>query len=168
MFLLYGDSKYIDVLERSLYNGVISGISLDGKSFFYPNPLECNKKFLFNRGSLIRKSWFDCSCCPSNVIRFIPSVSNYIYAHRNDDLYVNLFVAGKANISMSNTPVEISQETDYPWDGKVLIKVNPKNSERFARVAKPGCRHRSLGELKTRRPGPVVSVSAISRRIADH
>ncbi|HEX9653576.1 MAG TPA: glycoside hydrolase family 127 protein, partial [bacterium] len=132
MFLLHGDAKYIDVLERTLYNGMISGVSLSGDSFFYPNALESDGKYEFNIGKLGRQAWFDCSCCPSNVMRFIPSVTNYIYAHQNDDLYVNLFVAGKANIAMSRTPVEISQETDYPWDGKVVIKVDPKGSQQFA------------------------------------
>ena len=132
MFLLTGDAKYIDVLERTLYNGLISGVSLSGNLFFYPNCLLSDGKYKFNQGSLTRKPWFDCSCCPSNVIRFIPSVPNYIYAHKDNCLYVNLFIAGKADVEMNKTSVEISQETDYPWDGKVVIKVNPKNSESFA------------------------------------
>jgi len=131
MFLLTGDAKYIDVLERTLYNGMISGVSLKGDSFFYPNCLESNGKYKFNMGSLTRQPWFDCSCCPTNVIRFIPSVPNYIYARRDDSLYVNLFISGKADIEMNKTSVEISQETGYPWDGKVIIKVEPEASERF-------------------------------------
>ncbi len=132
MFLLSGDAKYIDVLERTLYNGMISGVSLSGDLFFYPNCLESDGKYKFNRGSLTRQPWFDCSCCPSNVIRFVPSVPDYIYAHRDDCLYVNLFIAGKANVEMDKTNIELSQETDYPWDGKVVIKVNPKSSKKFA------------------------------------
>jgi DUF1680 family protein len=132
MFLLHGHAKYIDVLERTLYNGMISGVSLSGDSFFYPNCLESDGKYKFNMGSLTRRPWFDCSCCPSNVIRFIPSVPGYIYANRNDSLYVNLFIASKTNIEMHNTNIEINQETDYPWEGKVLIKVNLKTSTRFA------------------------------------
>jgi DUF1680 family protein len=131
MFLLHGDAKYIDVLERTLYNGMISGVSLTGDLFFYPNCLESDGKYKFNIGTLTRQPWFDCSCCPSNVIRFIPSVPNYIYAYRNDSLYINLFVSGKANIKMNNRNIEIRQETAYPWDGKVVIKVNPKTSEKF-------------------------------------
>jgi DUF1680 family protein len=139
MFLLSGDSKYIDVLERSLYNGLISGVSLEGNLFFYPNCLESDGKYKFNRGTLTRQPWFDCSCCPSNIIRFIPSVPDYIYAHRGDNLYVNLFIAGKAKVRMDKTDVEISQRTNYPWDGKVVIKVNPKNSAKFAvKVRIPG------------------------------
>ncbi len=132
MFLLSGDAKYIDVLERTLYNGMISGVSLAGDSFFYPNCLESDGKYKFNMGALSRQHWFDCSCCPSSVTRFIPSVPNYIYAYRNGALYVNLFIASKTNIKMNKTDVEISQETDYPWDGKVVIKVNPKTEQYFA------------------------------------
>jgi DUF1680 family protein len=139
MFLLSGDSKYIDVLERSLYNGLISGVSLEGNLFFYPNCLESDGKYKFNRGTLTRQPWFDCSCCPSNIARFIPSVPDYIYAHQGDNLYVNLFIAGKAKVRMDKTDIEISQETNYPWDGKVLIKVNPKNIARFTiKVRVPG------------------------------
>jgi len=131
MFLLHGDAKYIDVLERTLYNGMISGVSLSGDLFFYPNPLESDGTYKFNIGKLGRQPWFDCSCCPSNVIRFIPSVTNYIYTRRDENLYVNLFVASKADIVLNKTLVQISQETDYPWDGKVVIKVDPKRSKQF-------------------------------------
>ncbi len=132
MFLLSGDAKYIDVLERTLYNGMISGVSLSGDLFFYPNCLESDGKYKFNRGSLTRQPWFDCSCCPSNIIRFLPSVPDYIYANRDDSLYVNLFIAGKADAEMDKTKVQISQKTAYPWDGKVVIKVDPQSSQKFA------------------------------------
>jgi DUF1680 family protein len=132
MFLLSGDAKYIDVLERTLYNGMISGVSLSGDLFFYPNCLESDGKYKFNQGALTRQPWFDCSCCPSNVIRFIPSVPDYIFAHRGDSLYVNLFIAGKATFELDRANVVISQVTDYPWDGKVAIKVDPKTSAWFA------------------------------------
>jgi len=139
MFLLQGDAKYIDVLERTLYNGMISGVSLSGDLFFYPNCLESDGKYKFNRGALTRQPWFDCSCCPSNIIRFIPSVPDYIYAYRGDSLYVNLFIAGKADIEMDKTIVMLSQEANYPWDGKVVIKVDPKTSQKFAvRIRIPG------------------------------
>jgi len=131
MFLLHGEAKYIDVLERTLYNGMISGVSLEGNSFFYPNCLESNGEYKFNQGSLTRKAWFDCSCCPTNVMRFIPSVPNYIYAHRGDSLYVNLFVASKATVKMENIKLNISEETEYPWEGKVKIIVNPKKDKTF-------------------------------------
>jgi len=131
MFLLHGEAKYIDVLERTLYNGMISGVSLEGNSFFYPNCLESNGEYKFNQGSLTRKAWFDCSCCPTNAIRFIPSVPNYIYAHRGDSLYLNLFVASKANVEMENIKLKVSEETKYPWDGKVKIIVDPEKEKMF-------------------------------------
>ena len=139
MFMLHGDAKYIDILERTLYNGLISGVSLSGNLFFYPNCLESDGKYKFNRGALTRRPWFDCSCCPSNVIRFIPSVPDYIYAHKDDSLYINLFIAGKADIEMDKGNVEVIQETNYPCDGKVMIKIDPKTSEKFAvRIRIPG------------------------------
>jgi DUF1680 family protein len=133
MFLLHGDAKYIDVMERSLYNNVIAGVGLDGKTFFYPNPLECDSKFLFNRGSLDRQPWFDCSCCPTNLCRFLPSVSGYIYAQRQNNIYINLFVASATKINFnSKISVDVSQQTNYPWDGNVKISINPYNKSKFA------------------------------------
>lgn len=132
MFLLHGDSKYIDVLERSLYNNVISGVGLDGKTFFYVNPLACDADFKFNQGALTRQPWFDCSCCPTNICRFLPSIPGYVYAQKQNDLYVNLFIGSSANIKLNGSiPVEISQETRYPWDGAVKIKVNPTKKAFF-------------------------------------
>jgi hypothetical protein len=139
MFLLHGDAKYIDVLERTLYNGMIAGVSLSGDLFFYPNCLASDGKYEFNRGSLTRQPWFDCSCCPSNVMRFLPSVPDYIYAHRGDSLYINLFVASKASIEMQKGTVDIEQETGYPWDGSVTVKLNPKAESEFALLVRiPG------------------------------
>ncbi|WP_319591800.1 glycoside hydrolase family 127 protein [uncultured Draconibacterium sp.] len=140
MFLLHGDSKYIDVLERSLYNGVISGVALDGTNFFYPNPLSCDMHFHFNSGgSLTREPWFDCSCCPSNMCRFMPSVPGYIYAQKDNDIYVNLFVQSSTSVKMADSEVKIDQETKYPWDGKVKISVSPETASQFAvRVRIPG------------------------------
>lgn len=134
MFLLHGDSKYIDVLERSLYNGVISGIGLDGKTFFYPNPLECDMHFKFNSGeTLDRQPWFDCSCCPTNICRFLASVPGYIYAQGNNSLYVNLFAQSSSTLKLNKKlPVTISQETSYPWDGQVKISVSPEKASQFA------------------------------------
>ncbi len=134
MFLLHGDSKYIDVLERSLYNGVISGIGLDGKTFFYPNPLECDMHYHFNSGeTLDRQPWFDCSCCPTNMCRFLASVPGYIYAQGTHSLYVNLFVQSSSTIQLDKKlPVTIAQETQYPWDGEVKISVSPEKASQFA------------------------------------
>lgn len=131
LFALTGDAKYYDVIERSLYNGLLSGISLDGKSFFYVNPLEANGKFTFNQGAKTRQSWFDCSCCPTNLVRFIPSLPGLVYAQQKDDLFVNLYISSKAKVSVNNNPLTIEQQSDYPWQGDVNIIINPENPERF-------------------------------------
>ena len=131
MFLLHGDSKYIDVLERTLYNGLISGVSLEGDSFFYPNCLESDGQYAFNQGALTRKPWFNCSCCPSNIIRFMPSVPDYIYAQREDTLFANLFVANDAGLEIGKVKVEIRQETNYPWEGKVKFHVTTGENATF-------------------------------------
>lgn len=124
MFLLHGESKYIDCLERTLYNGVISGMSIDGGRFFYPNPLAADGKYKFNAdGTLERQPWFGCACCPSNLCRFIPSVPGYIYAVKDKDLYVNLFTANTATISVGGKNVTLEETTQYPWDGDIQIKV---------------------------------------------
>lgn len=125
LFLLHGDAKYVDVLERTLYNGLISGLSLDGRSFFYPNPLESN-------GQHERSPWFGCACCPGNMTRFLASVPGYVYAHRGDVLYVNLFVASTAEVGLDGgMKVKLAQETRYPWDGAVKITVTPGRKARF-------------------------------------
>lgn len=126
-----GNSDYFDVIERSLYNGLISGLSLDGKKFFYPNALESDGVYKFNRGACTRQSWFDCSCCPTNLIRFIPSIPGLIYSTTKDVLYVNLYASNTANIALENNNLEISQKTNYPWDGKVSISVSPKKETSF-------------------------------------
>ncbi|WP_423130446.1 glycoside hydrolase family 127 protein [Gaoshiqia sp. Z1-71] len=132
LFLLHGDAKYIDVLERSLYNGVISGVALDGKNFFYPNPLECDRHYHFNSGgSLTREPWFDCSCCPTNLCRFMPSVPGYIYAQTNDRMYVNLFIQSSTEMEIDGSRVAISQETNYPWEGDIKLTVSPPKETRF-------------------------------------
>ncbi|MBN1123512.1 MAG: glycoside hydrolase family 127 protein [Sedimentisphaerales bacterium] len=119
MFLLHGDARYIDVMERTLYNGLISGVSLDGKLFFYPNPLE-------SQGQHNRSPWFGCACCPGNITRFMASVPGYAYAHRGDSLYVNLYATGKSTIPLEGRSVQIRQTTEYPWDGKVRMEVIPE------------------------------------------
>ncbi len=119
MFLLKGDSKYVDILERTLYNALLSGISLSGDKFFYPNVLE-------SFGTHERAAWFDCACCPTNVTRFIASVANYIYAVKDSDLFVNLFTNNKTEIILTNGTVILKQETNYPWDGKIKITVSPE------------------------------------------
>ncbi|MFB3852789.1 MAG: glycoside hydrolase family 127 protein [Vicinamibacterales bacterium] len=126
LFLLHADAKYVDVMERTLYNGLISGVSLDGKSFFYPNPLESN-------GQHARSPWFGVACCPGNITRFMASVPGYVYAVRPSALYVNLFAAGSADIKLpGGTAVNVIQDTRYPWDGNVRIEVNPESPTTFA------------------------------------
>ncbi|MDR6760733.1 DUF1680 family protein [Flavobacterium sp. 2755] len=128
---LYGKSQYFDVIERTMYNGLISGISLDGKEFFYPNALEADGIFKSNRGSCTRQAWFDCSCCPTNLIRFIPSIPGLIYSKSKDVLYVNLYASNNANFTLGKTDLQISQQTSYPWNGKIAISVNPKKESQF-------------------------------------
>jgi len=131
MFLLHGDAKYVDVLERVIYNGFLSGVSFGGDRFFYVNPLAFDGSFDFNRKSLTRQPWFDCSCCPSNVVRFVPSLTGYVYATRGDALYVNLYMANRAAVELNGVAVRITQETDYPWEGRVRIRVEPRQPAEF-------------------------------------
>ena len=131
MFLLHGETKYIDVLERTLYNGLISGVSLAGDSFFYPNCLESDGQYAFNQGARTRKPWFNCSCCPSNIIRFMPSIPDYIYAQREDSLFANLFIASDATINIGRARAKIRQETNYPWEGKVRFHVTTARDVTF-------------------------------------
>lgn len=116
LFLLHGDAKYFDVLERTLYNGLISGVSLDGGSFFYPNPLA-------STGGYSRKPWFGCACCPSNISRFIPSLPGYVYAVKDDHVYVNLYMANRGELKVKSKKLVLEQETSYPWDGDIRIRV---------------------------------------------
>jgi hypothetical protein len=124
LFLLHGDSKYIDVMERTLYNGLVSGVSLDGKTFFYANPLESD-------GKHARSEWFGVACCPGNITRFLASVPGYIYAKRRDALYVNLFAGGTADIELPGGKLTIVQQTRYPWDGQVRMIVTPERTRTF-------------------------------------
>jgi DUF1680 family protein len=131
LFQLTGNSKYYDIIERTLYNALISGISLSGKEFFYPNPLESDGKYPFNMGSCTRQSWFDCSCCPTNLIRFLPSIPGLIYATSHDSLYINLYVSNNALVKIKENSIKINQQTAYPWDGIISITVNPEKNEAF-------------------------------------
>jgi DUF1680 family protein len=132
LFLLHGEAKYIDVLERTLYNGLLSGISLSGDLFFYPNPLESDGKYKFNQGEATRKPWFDCACCPGNFARFLPSFPGYVYAQTADRLYVNLFVGSKGTVKIGKNPVTVTQQTNYPWDGKIKMTIEPEIEAEFA------------------------------------
>ncbi len=132
LFLLHGDGKYIDILERTLYNSLLSGISLSGNRFFYSNTL-------MSSGNQQRSVWFDCACCPPNISRLIPSVPGYIYGQTADTLYVNLFMDNTTDISLNGAPLEVIQKTNYPWDGNIDIALKPQQSRNFTvKVRIPG------------------------------
>ncbi len=139
LFLLHGDAKYYDVLERTLYNGLISGVSLDGGEFFYPNPLESDGKYKFNQQACTRQSWFGCACCPSNLSRFIPSLPGYVYAVKAQQVFVNLFMGSSSELSINGKKVQIKQTTAYPWDGAVRMEINPQGKQNIAlKIRIPG------------------------------
>lgn len=125
LFLLHGQSKYFDVLERTLYNGLISGVSLDGGGFFYPNPLA-------SMGQHQRQPWFGCACCPSNICRFIPSLPGYVYAVKDRNLYVNLFLGNSTTVKVAGKEVALTQSTEYPWNGDIALTIDKNKADRFA------------------------------------
>ena len=133
LFLLHGDSKYYDVLERTLYNGLISGVSLEGDAFFYPNPLEVKKERKYQR-----QAWFGCACCPSNISRFIPSLPGYVYAVKDNDVYVNLFMGNTSTLQVNGKPVTLKQETAYPYSGEVKLVIEEANQPFTMKVRIPG------------------------------
>ena len=131
MFLLHGDSKYIDILEKSLYNGLISGVGMDGKSFFYTNAMQIKNSFSHSAMEPSRAGWFECSCCPTNITRLLPSVPGYVYAQNGSNLYVNLFVNSTSNLKVNNSDVVVEQQNNYPWSGDLKFIVSPKKSASF-------------------------------------
>jgi len=155
MFLLHGDSKYIDVLERTLYNGLLSGVSLSGDRFFYPNPLAS----MFQHQ---RSAWISCACCISNMARFLPSLPGYVYAKNDNDLYVNLYMGNTSKVALSATNVELIQATEYPWKGNVEITLNPEKTADFTvRLRIPGWANReaspgSLYQFMDQKSAPVT------------
>lgn len=128
MFLLHGDAKYIDVLEKTLYNGLISGVGLDGKSFFYTNAMQVRDGFNHPDIERERAGWFTCSCCPTNVVRLMPSIPGYIYAQNGKDVFVNLFISGTGDMKVNNKDLKITQQNNYPWDGALAFTVDPASS----------------------------------------
>ena len=124
MFLLEGEAKYLDVFERIVYNGVLSGISLSGDRFFYANPLA-------SFGQHERTPWFGCACCPPNVARFLPQMGQYVYATSGDRLFVNLYGANSAQVEVKGLKVRLEQQTRYPWEGEIKLTVNPEKEGRF-------------------------------------
>lgn len=116
--LLHADAHYADILERVIYNGVLAGIGMDGQHYFYVNPLAAD-------GNHHRQPFYPCACCPTNAVRFLPSLPGYVYATSSDGIYVNLYVAGDGSAQLKDAPVSISQVTEYPWDGQVKLTVSP-------------------------------------------
>lgn len=135
MLLVEPDREYADVMERALYNGVLSGVSLDGAKFFYTNPLAVVPTAPDEtRGSVkcVRQDWFGCACCPPNIARLLASLGQYVYATSPRELYVHLYVQGTAKVEVAGTPVQVTQETQYPWDGKVRLVLSPQVPSAFA------------------------------------
>lgn len=128
LFSIFGKAEYYDVLEQTLYNGLIAGISLSGDQYFYVNPLESDGSWAFNYGAATRNPWFDVSCCPTNLARFFPSLPGYVYANSADTLYVNLFIASTAETKLAGVPVKLSQKSNYPWDGAIKIQIDPEKA----------------------------------------
>lgn len=132
MFLMTGEAKYMDVFERSLYNGVLSGVALSGDRFFYPNPLEYDGKAVNNHGHAGRAPWFGCACCPPNILRLLASLGGYVHAVRGDELFVNLYTQSEASATVGNTTVKLRQATNYPWDGSITLHVDPAQPAAFS------------------------------------
>jgi DUF1680 family protein len=139
MFLLHGESKYVDLMEKVLYNGMLSGLGLDGKSFFYTNAMQVTDGFSHNSLERQRSGWFECSCCPTNILRLLPSLPGYIYAQKEHDLYVNLFISSRTTVNMGDNLVDIVQENNYPWDGHLSFTLSPSSAEPLTlRLRVPG------------------------------
>jgi DUF1680 family protein len=164
LFNATGDAHYINVMERVLYNGLISGISQDGKSFFYPNPLS-------SPGNYTRSPWFGVSCCPGNLCRFFPQIPGLIYAFSDKNIFVNLFISSSTNISIRGNDIKIGQETKYPWDGKIVLSINPEKSSDFnINVRIPSWLNNSpfYGDLYTYTDSATISpVIRVNNKITD-
>lgn len=158
MFRLTGDGKYLDVLERALYNGVLTGVELTCDAFFYPNQLET--------GPAKRAPWFDCACCPSNIARVLPSQPGYLYATTADSIHACMYATSEADLAVKGTGVKLLQKTNYPWDGNVAITVQPEKATSFTLAMRipgwavnkpvPGDLYSYLGDAPGR---PVVKVN---------
>lgn len=148
MNLLHGDSKYADIVEREIYNGALAGVSLTGDKFFYVNPLETD-------GTHHRVEWYNCSCCPTQIARFIPSIGNYVYALNEGQIMINQYIAGTGSLHVVNDVVKLKQVTNFPWDGRVTIRVEETGDTAYDMLLRiPGwCRNFTLrvgGEVLVR------------------
>jgi DUF1680 family protein len=124
MFLMTGDGKYADVLDRVVYNGLLSGVSLAGDRFFYVNPLG-------SKGKHHRQEWFDCACCPDNVLRYVAGIGDRVYAHQGNGVWTVLYMGNTATIPLEGGKVKLTQETRYPWEGAVRLVIEPEKSFAF-------------------------------------
>ena len=132
MFLMSKEAKYVDVAEVALYNNIIAGVNLKGDKFFYVNPLQANRHKIFNHGYAGRSHWFATACCPSNLARLIPQLSGMVYSHTDDDIYCSFYIGSSTEVALKGGNVKLCQRTDYPFDGKVTIEVEPSDkSEKF-------------------------------------
>lgn len=160
------DRDYSDVMERALYNGVLSGISLDGKKYFYVNPLEvwpesCEKRHDKRHADTVRQAWFDCACCPPNIARLLASLGQYIYSKDEDTIYVHLFVGSEADCELAEQQVSLTQRTEYPWKETVEITVRTETEVRFTLAIRvPGwCK-----DAEVTVNGEDVKIAAVSRK----
>ncbi|MCP9769758.1 glycoside hydrolase family 127 protein [Lacihabitans sp. LS3-19] len=142
MFMLTGEAKYMDMVERTLYNGILGGIGLDGKTFYYANPMEYTLKDGKLSGENKRSPWFKCSCCPSNICRFMPSIPGYIYAKKDKDLYVNLYIGSETSFEIdTKNKISLKQTSNMPWEGTVNVEIgtyNKKGSSFALKLRVPG------------------------------
>lgn len=132
MFLNYGEAKFLDIAEISLFNNALAGISLSGDRFFYVNPLEADGKRKFNHGHGGRSEWFHCACCPPNISRLILQVPGYMYAYSDHKIYITLYGGSKTTVPLKNCNVNLEQTSDYPFDENIRIAVNPEKEGKFA------------------------------------
>jgi hypothetical protein len=177
MFLRSGDASYYDVFERTLYNGYLSGVSLSGDSFFYQNPLVSD-------GKVERSTYFDVACCPANLARLMAQLPGLVYARRPGEVFVNLFIGSDAHFEAGETPLRIMQRTDYPWQGRVTLSVEPERPVEFTLAvripgwtrgaAMPGDLYRFADQPVRLKPDttddnamPVPVVSGFSRTVED-
>ena len=131
MFLIHHDAKYIDILERILYNAFLSGVSSSGDEFFYVNPLEHDGSSPFNMNTARRQPWYSCACCPTNVVRFIPTIAKYIFGLSAKSVYINLFMSCRTVLHIAEHTVQLELKTNYPWDGSIRLTVNPEQAAKF-------------------------------------
>ncbi|MBM3189004.1 MAG: glycoside hydrolase family 127 protein, partial [Chloroflexi bacterium] len=173
MLQFEGDAAYADVMERALYNGVLSGVSLDGRQFFYGNPLEVDPTRHAQRPDLfrapavsaVRQEWFGCACCPPNIARLLASLGQYVYSQSESAAFVHLYVGGSAELSIGGKPIRLSQETRYPWEGRVSVAVQPERELALALCLRiPEWARGDLSRVSLTVNGEAVDVGGVLER----